>query len=82
MSNPIGAIVLCASIAYIALKLKQQKELKTMTENKVSLISDTKLSKEINNKNDNSVQRPKSLLYPSSSRLRYNKRRFLGPIML
>ena len=79
MSNIGGAVILGGAIVYGALKHKYYKKKMALTEKRVSLISDTQLSQQVNNKNsgkDLDVNNPKQK-YPSSSRLRYNRRRYL-----
>ena len=72
-------------ILYVSAKARSNKKKSKVTSNRVSLISDTKISQKLNNKNQNTGAIKFNKQYgkgvPSSSRLRYNRIRYLAPVV-
>ena len=83
MNSTCSVIALTGGILYLAYKTTETTKRKKLTEKRVSLISDTKVSQQVNNRNSvrKTLRNDNSKGYPSSSRLRYNRRRFLAPVV-
>ena len=79
----VKPIILGSAIIYGVYKLSSYNEKMRYVENRNNLISHSKVSDQVNHKSLTAPPHPMERLdsygknYPSSSRLRYNKRRFL-----
>lgn len=83
MNSACCVIAVTGGIVYLTYKNTEKKKQKKLTEKRVSLISDTKVSQQVNNRNNvrQTLRNKYGKGYPSSSRLRYNRKRYLAPIV-
>ena len=83
MNSTCCVLALSGGIVYLAYKNTETTKSKKLTEHRVSLISDTKVSQQVNNQNNvrQTLRDNYGKGYPSSSRLRYNRKRFLAPVV-
>ena len=83
MDSACCVIAISGGIVYLAYKCTEKTKIKKLNENRVSLISDTKVSQQVNNRNNvrQTLRDNYGKGYPSSSRLRYNRKRYLAPVV-